>query len=624
MQQGPGVPIRLKILLGALALTMVTGAFGLYSRSAEQRLATISLRLYDNAFMAMSYLREAQSDTLAAGANKLAPAAVPDIVGNLEIARDRALSDRGRQAAAGLIARLQTVQVGSSIGADRLPGLDAQFEVTVEIFAADAFRLRREVGEVVQDTDRGSQIALAVSALAAVLITLVLSRSIVPQIRAAVRIARLIADGRLDNEITPRGRSETAVLLRALASMQGAIGASLSRIQALLDEQARTHAVTAQQQERADALVRCFGVAIGGVFLRVSEASDLVAGTATQLTGSAREIVITGREAESQLLQSVTSIEAISGASRSLSEALRAIGREAAATEARALSTLTETDAASRRMQQTCEAAADIERMVGIIGNIAGQTRLLALNATIEASRAGDAGLGFSVVASEVKKLAQQSSAAADAVASRVARIQEAAEASATSIGLIDASARQVHGLSASIAASVARQDRAAEELWATMWEVSVNSARAKSGVDTTLSVTAASALGLQAIGSSAMLLSKDMVQLSDEVAEFLDVIASIQAGEDFSMVALDCPATLLLGEERHAGRVVRGAGVMLHFLPILEIAPGVAGALQLDGFADRLAVRVAGNADDTTQLQPSLARAARVRLQAQLAEIAA
>ncbi len=618
------MPIRLKILLGALALTMVTGAFGLYSRSAEQRLATISLRLYDNAFMAMSYLREAQSDTLAAGANKLAPAAVPDIVGNLEIARDRALSDRGRQAAAGLIARLQTVQVGSSIGADRLPGLDAQFEVTVEIFAADAFRLRREVGEVVQDTDRGSQIALAVSALAAVLITLVLSRSIVPQIRAAVRIARLIADGRLDNEITPRGRSETAVLLRALASMQGAIGASLSRIQALLDEQARTHAVTAQQQERADALVRCFGVAIGGVFLRVSEASDLVAGTATQLTGSAREIVITGREAESQLLQSVTSIEAISGASRSLSEALRAIGREAAATEARALSTLTETDAASRRMQQTCEAAADIERMVGIIGNIAGQTRLLALNATIEASRAGDAGLGFSVVASEVKKLAQQSSAAADAVASRVARIQEAAEASATSIGLIDASARQVHGLSASIAASVARQDRAAEELWATMWEVSVNSARAKSGVDTTLSVTAASALGLQAIGSSAMLLSKDMVQLSDEVAEFLDVIASIQAGEDFSMVALDCPATLLLGEERHAGRVVRGAGVMLHFLPILEIAPGVAGALQLDGFADRLAVRVAGNADDTTQLQPSLARAARVRLQAQLADIAA
>ena len=57
--------------------------------------------------------------------------------------------------------------------------------------------------------------------------------------------------------------------------------------------------------------------------------------------------------------------------------------------------------------------SAQIGEIVGLISTIAGQTNLLALNAAIEAARAGEQGRGFAVVAEEVRKLAEQSEAAA-------------------------------------------------------------------------------------------------------------------------------------------------------------------------------------------------------------------
>ena len=110
-----------------------------------------------------------------------------------------------------------------------------------------------------------------------------------------------------------------------------------------------------------------------------------------------------------------------------------------------------------------------VAQVASLIASIATQTSVLALNATIEAARAGVHGKGFSVVASEVKKLAEQTAAATADIQSKVTSIRSNIESTVQAMEAITEQSDGLSALSHMLAAAAEEQRLATKEMSASL-----------------------------------------------------------------------------------------------------------------------------------------------------------
>jgi len=91
-------------------------------------------------------------------------------------------------------------------------------------------------------------------------------------------------------------------------------------------------------------------------------------------------------------------------------------------------STINVVNKTSEQLNELGQLSKDIDNVIGMINDLANQTNLLALNAAIEAARAGEAGRGFSVVADEVRSLAEKTVDATAKITDIVSTIQSSTQ----------------------------------------------------------------------------------------------------------------------------------------------------------------------------------------------------
>jgi methyl-accepting chemotaxis protein len=184
----------------------------------------------------------------------------------------------------------------------------------------------------------------------------------------------------------------------------------------------------------------------------------------------------------------------------------------------------------------------EIGKLVDGITRIASQTDLLALNAAIEAARAGQHGLGFRVVAGEVRKLAEQSGRAADEVRARVratqdqiTRVVDAMQQGREAAKGVGSVATTVHGaldaifvdlnstvrFATTFAAETENQTKRMSEVLRRMEEVAAIAEGAASGARQTSAATARQIASLTELSATSQQLSDAAAVLSQTIRRF-------------------------------------------------------------------------------------------------------
>lgn len=235
-------------------------------------------------------------------------------------------------------------------------------------------------------------------------------------------------------------RSITAVM----ANMVGLAQEIANNNLAIADLEIRTQDETGQAAEALNRMknnLRQIIQSIASTATHVASASEEISASATQQAQSSEtqkdqttQVAASMQEMSSTVTQVSDNCNKAAHAAQQAAETARQGGTIVEDTLMKMQLIADSVAATAKTVEGLGKSSDQIGHIIGVIDDIADQTNLLALNAAIEAARAGEQGRGFAVVADEVRKLAERTSAATKEIAQMVKGIQDETGAAVTAM----------------------------------------------------------------------------------------------------------------------------------------------------------------------------------------------
>jgi methyl-accepting chemotaxis protein len=447
---------------------------------------------------------------------------------------ERELYGEFQQAWASYFAATQGI-LAASRKSDEATARDLHVKIAPAALKADEL-LSNDVGLINKGADAAGQLAtetynsafqmvivlLGLTTVFGACIGFYLTRDVSRGIASVVKPMRDLSDGDLAAQIPHQGdKTEIGTIADTLQIFKDALIAKRAA-----DEAAQKDAdIKIQRGQRNDKITREFEAMISELVSSLSSSSTELEAAANTLTTTAELTEKTSNEAAAASQEVSSNVQSVASATEEITSSVNEIGRQVTESSRVAKEAVRQAQRTDTSMTELSQAAARIGDVVKLITAVAEQTNLLALNATIEAARAGEAGRGFAVVASEVKALAAQTSKATDEISTQIAGMQAATNDSVKTIKEIGVVISQISEISSTIAAAVEEQSSATQEIARSVQNVAQHSGEVAHSIENVSRGAGETGSASGQVLSSAKMLSSESTRLKVEVEKFLATV---------------------------------------------------------------------------------------------------
>lgn len=285
-----------------------------------------------------------------------------------------------------------------------------------------------------------------------------LATSIAQGFAQVTRIADAVAAGNPRVDCASSGRDEFGDLLRAMGEMNSQLSGMARAADAIASGDLMVNVKLRSSDDQ-------LGQSLQRMVTNLRNVLGDVSSNAEKVAKSAQSVSDTSERLNAGSTQQAAAAEQASSAMEQMTSNIRHSTANAEQTEKIAGQASEEARDSGEAVAKAVDAMKTIAEKITIVQEIARQTDLLALNAAVEAARAGSHGKGFSVVASEVRKLAERSQMAATEIGNLSAETLRVSEAAGQKLKDLLPSIRRTSDLVREISASTREQSIGADQI---------------------------------------------------------------------------------------------------------------------------------------------------------------